>query len=221
MHESRVAAALAGKHPGVYCLAGVHPHEAGNVTGPEGLVVVERLAAHERNVAVGEIGLDYHHDFSPREDQRRVFAEQLALAARLGKPVVIHTREALADTLAILTESAVDPSRVVFHSCTQDPEGMRRLLDLGATISFSGIVTFRKTDDLRRAAVLVPDERILIETDAPFLAPEPVRKQKTNEPANVAHVAACLAGVRKVSPERLAEQTTANAVRFFGLKTEP
>ena len=219
VHESRVAAALAGEHPGVFCLAGVHPHEARNVMGPEALAAVEQLAAHERNVAIGEIGLDYHYDFSPREDQQRVFAEQLALAERLGKAVVIHTREALADTLAILAESAVDPARIVFHSCTQGPEGMRQLLDLGATISFSGIVTFRQTGDLRQAAELVPDERILVETDAPFLSPEPVRKQKTNEPANVAHVAACLAGVRKVSPERLAEQTTANAVRFFGLDT--
>jgi TatD DNase family protein len=169
------------------------------------------------NVALGEIGLDYHYDFSPREDQQRVFAAQIELADRLDRKIVIHTREALDDALAILAGSGFDATRAVFHSVTADADGVRRMLDTGATVSFSGIVTFKKTGYLRQAAAVVPDDRLLVETDAPFLSPEPVRKLKTNEPANVAHVARCLAGVRDVSEGRLAEQTTANAVRFFEL----
>ena len=118
----------------------------------------------------------------------------------------------------ILREAGVDGSRVVFHSFTGTSDEARHALDIGATISFSGIVTFKRSEDLRAAAAFVPDEKLLIETDAPFLSPEPVRKIRTNEPANVAHVAACLAAVRNTTPDAIAELTTANAVRFFGLK---
>jgi len=214
--DAIAAAALAAKYPRVYCTAGVHPHDAKDVAG-DYLARLESLARHPKCVAVGEIGLDYHYDFSPRDAQRRVFAEQLALAGRLGRPVVVHTREAFDDTVAVLAESGVDGRRVVFHSFTGPPAETGRALDLGATVGFSGIVTFSKAAELRESAALVPDGRLLIETDAPFLSPEPVRKMKTNEPANVVHVAACLAGVRKCPPERIAEITTANAAGFFGL----
>ena len=216
VHESKGALSVARGQEGVWCMAGVHPHDAqGALAGY--LAAVERLAGEAKNVAVGEVGLDYHHDHSPREDQRRVFAEQLALARRLGKPVVIHTREAFEDTMAILREAGVDGARLVFHCCTEPADNVRAALDFGAAVSFSGIVTFRNAGYLREAAAIVPDERLLIETDSPFCSPEPVRKVRTNEPANVAHVAACLAGVRNTAPEALAERTTANAVRFFGL----
>ena len=215
--ECRAAAGLAERYDHVYCTAGIHPHEAASVDS-EALRLVEQLAGRSDNVAVGEIGLDYHYDFSPRPDQHRVFAEQLQLALRLGKPIVIHTREALEDTLSILAESGVDGRRVAFHSFTEGPAAARRVLDFGATIGFSGIMTFKKADDLRQAAALAPDDRILVETDSPYLSPEPVRKMKTNEPANVAHVAACLAGVRGTSLQAVAELTTANAVRLFALQ---
>ena len=216
LHESAAALALAREHDGVWCTAGVHPHDAAEA--PEGyLRQVEQLAAQAENVAIGEVGLDYHHDFSPRDHQRRVFAEQLDLAGRIGKPVVVHTREAFADTMAILRDSPVDGARVVFHSFTAGADEARAVVGLGAMVSFSGIVTFAKADGLRAAAAIVPDEQLLIETDAPYLSPEPVRKMKTNEPANVAHVAACLAAVRNSTPEAVAELTTANAIRFFGL----
>ena len=214
--ESKAALAVARREDGVFCTAGVHPHDARSAAAGY-LGAVEDLAADPNTAAIGEIGLDYHYDYSPRDDQRRVFAEQLDLAGRLGKPVVIHTREALADTMAILAESGVDGRRVVFHSFTEGPEEARGVLDLGATISFSGIVTFRRADELRRAAQLVPDDRILIETDAPFLSPEPVRGMRTNEPANVAHVAGRLAELRGITLERFAELTTSNAERLFGL----
>ncbi len=217
LDEAEAALALTREHANVFCTAGVHPHDAKDAA--EGyLTQIEKLACETKNVAIGEIGLDYHYDFSPRDVQRGVFAEQLELARRVGKPIVVHTREALDDTLAILAESAVDGCRVVFHSFTEGPADARRVLDIGATIGFSGIATFKKCQPLRESASIVPDDRILIETDAPYLSPEPVRKMKTNEPANVAHVAACLAAVRGSTPEAFAELTTENAVRFFGLK---
>ena len=209
---------MAERHENVYCTAGVHPHDAKSVDA-EQLAVIEHLAQHPKCVAVGEIGLDYHYDFSPRDVQRRAFAEQLALADQLAATIVVHTREAIDDTLAVLAESGVDGGRVVFHSCTESPDGVTRMLELGAMVSFSGIVTFKNADSLRQAAAIVPDDRLLIETDAPYLSPEPVRKIKTNEPAHVVHVATCLANVRGTTPEALADQTTANAVRFFGLAT--
>jgi len=220
LDEARSALDLAHSEADVYCLAGVHPHEAKDAPG-DYQARIEQLAADPKNVAVGEIGLDYHYDFSPRQAQRRVFAEQLDLARRLGRRVVVHTREALEDTLAIIRASGIDAQRLVFHSCTEDSAGVRRLLDTGAMVSFSGIVTFAGTDYLRQAARLVPDERLLIETDSPYLSPEPVRKMKTNEPANVAHVCVCLASVRGVTPEAQAELPTANARRFFALPDHP
>ncbi len=216
IQESLSAITLAHRFPKIYCMAGIHPHEAKDAPA-DYLQQIEKFAADPRNVAIGEIGLDYHYNFSPPETQRKVFAEQLALANQLATKVVIHTREAFEDTLAVIKDSGVNPASLVFHSCTEAPANVKRLLDLGAMISFSGIVTFRTAESLRQAAATVPDDRLLIETDAPYLAPEPVRKMHTNEPANVAHVAACLAAVRNVTPERLADLTTANAQRFFGV----
>jgi len=214
--EARAASELAGRHADIWCTAGIHPHYAKDAPA-ERLRAIESLAAQARNVAVGEIGLDYHYNYSPPLDQRRVFGEQLALAVRLGKRIVIHTREAFDDTLAIVRDSRADGRRIVFHSFTEGPDALRAVLDLGAMVSFSGIVTFRNASELRQAAQLVPEDRLLIETDAPFLSPEPVRKMKTNEPANVAHVAACLADLRGASVDAIAESTTANARRFFQL----
>lgn len=216
--DSVAAAELADRHEMVFATAGVHPHDA-KTAGEDYLRQVERLAGRAGNVAVGEVGLDYHYDLSPRQLQRRVLAEQLELAGRLGKPVVLHTREALDETLAILAEAGLPGERIVFHSFTGGPGEVRRVIDLGAFVSFSGIATFKKSADIRAAAALVSDDRILAETDAPYLSPEPVRKMQVNEPANVAHVLRCLAAARKVATEALAEATTANARRFFGLDT--
>lgn len=216
LHESRAAATIASQFDNVWSTAGVHPHDA-KAAGDDYLRIIEDLCERPRTVALGEIGLDYHYDFSPRDDQRRVFGEQLALAKRLAIPIVIHTREAFDDTMAVLDDSGVDGSLVAFHSFTGDASQVRRVLDIGSMVSFSGIVTFKKADDLREAAVLVDDDRIMVETDAPYLTPDPVRKMKTNEPANVAHVAACLARVRGASPAALAKLTTRNAIRFFSL----
>jgi len=217
--DAQAAAALAERHARVYCTAGIHPHDAAGAD-PDHLLLIAEVAGRAKNVAIGEIGLDYHYDFSPRPDQRRVFAGQLDLAARLGKPVVIHTREAFEDTMAILADARLPGERIVFHSFTGDDAQVRRVLEIGACVSFSGIATFHTADDIRRAAAIVPDDRILIETDSPFLSPEPVRKSKINTPANVVHVCRCLAAVRGVAPDALAAATTANAVRVFGLNVQ-
>ena len=216
--EAHAAAGLADAHADVTFTAGVHPHDATDVTD-DSLRLVGQLARRDKCVAVGEIGLDYHYDHSPRDAQRAAFAAQLELAAGLDATVVIHMREAVEDTLAIVRESAVDGGRIVFHSFTGGPEVARAVLDMGATISYSGIATFARADDIRQAVAITPDDRILIETDSPYLSPEPVRKMKTNEPANVAHVAARLAAARGVAPEAFAELTTANAIATFGLDT--
>ena len=216
LSESKAALALARQHEGVYFTAGVHPHGA-KIAQADYLERIKALAGDEKCVAVGETGLDYHYNFSPPEDQRRVFAGQLALAVRVGKPVVVHTREAFDDTLSILAEAGVDGSRIVFHSFTGSSEQARRAVEIGAAVGFSGIVTFKNAGALREAAAIVPDDRLLIETDAPYLSPEPVRNMKTNEPANVVHVAACLAALRGQALEAVAEQTTENAARFFSL----
>lgn len=216
LEESRAGRELAAARRDVWFMAGVHPHEARNAAAGY-LAEIEQLAGDPKCVALGEMGLDYHYDFSPRPDQQRVFAEQLDLARRLGQPVVIHTREALDDTLDILKASGVDGGRALFHSFTEGPDRARRALEFGAMISFSGIVTFKPAEALRQTAAMVPIERMLIETDAPYLSPEPVRKMKTNEPANVAYVAGFLAALRGMALEQFAQLTTASATRFFGL----
>jgi len=214
--DARIAAELASQHAEVYCTAGVHPHHAAD-HNKSYLAEIEQLAGLERNVAIGEIGLDYHYDYSPRPRQQEAFAEQIALADKLGKVIVIHTREAFDDTMTIIADSGVSGDRFVFHSFTGDADQARRILDIGAMVSFSGIATFKTADDIRGGAAIVPDDRIMVETDAPYLSPVPVRNVRPNQPAYVAHVATCLAELRGVDVEQFAEQTTSNAERFFGI----
>jgi len=216
--ESKTALGLARKHESqnVFWITGIHPHEAKDAP-PETVRILGELYAKDRCVGIGEIGLDYHYDFSPREQQQKVFAEQLEFGKQVGATIVVHTREAFDDTMEILQTSGIDGSRVIFHSFTGGTDEVRSILDFGAAVSFSGIVTFKNASDIRQAALLVPDDRILIETDSPYLSPEPVRKMHPNEPANVAHVAEFLAKIRNTSPENFAQQTTDNAIRLFNL----
>ena len=215
LHESKTALHIAREFDHVACTVGQHPHEAKEVTA-DVLRQLEELAGMEECVAVGEIGLDYHYDFSPRDAQQTAFAAQLDLARRIAKPIVIHTREAFEDTLAILRESRVEGPAVIFHSFTGGPDEARKALDFGAALSFSGIATFKNGDAIRAAASLTPGDRILVETDAPYLSPEPVRNVKTNEPAHVRYVAERLATLRGVSLETFAHQTTTNAATLLG-----
>jgi TatD DNase family protein len=195
---------------------GIHPHQAG-AHAPDvdaGIAALDAdLSAHGA-VAVGEIGLDYHYDFSPRDVQQEVFRRQLRLARERRLPVVIHTREATDDTFQILREDG-EGLRVVFHCFTGTTDMGRRALDIGASLSFAGILTFPKASDLREVARMVPSDRFLVETDSPYLAPVPHRG-KRNEPAWVARVVETLAELRGVSPARVAEQTTENFAGLFG-----
>jgi TatD DNase family protein len=197
---------LARQYPFIYATVGVHPHDAAKAT-PETLARLELLLAEEKVLALGEIGLDYHYDFSPREVQRQIFIEQLKLASRAAKPVVIHTREAWEDTMRLLRENFSGAG--IMHCFTGGPKEAREALDLGFSLSFGGVLTFPKADDVREAARLTPGDRLLVETDAPYLAPVPHRG-KRNEPAFLVETVRRLAGVRDTTPEDIAELTTSN-----------
>ncbi len=210
VEHSRQAIAVARRHDGVWATAGVHPHDAAG-----GLDGLEALLGEPEVVAVGECGLDYHYDHSPRDVQRAAFAAQVALAHAHDLALVIHTREAWADTFDILAAEGVPP-RTVFHCFTGGPDEARRGLDLGIHVSFSGIVTFKTADDLREAAAICPLDRLLVETDSPYLAPVPHRGQR-NRPALVAVVGQAVADVRGVDAEVVAEASWANTERLYRL----
>lgn len=210
------AVGLAHAHEDVVATVGVHPHDAAVAT-PEAMALMERLGRDPRVVAVGEVGLDYHYDHSPREVQREVFRRFVRLARALKQPLVIHTRSAPEDTLAILEEEGAREVGGVIHCFSEDAPFAKRAMDMDFDISFSGIVTFKKSEDLRAAARTVPLDRLLIETDAPYLAPMPFRG-KRNEPSYIARTAEHLAATMGVSTDALRARTTENAVRRFGLQ---
>jgi TatD DNase family protein len=205
------ALALAAEHPGVYACLGVHPHNA-NEPEADQLGELRELLGHERAVAVGETGLDYFREYAPHDVQRSLFERQLDLAAEIAKPVVIHTRSADEDTLAALAHARTD---VVLH-CFSSPALLEPALEHGWYVSFAGNVTYPSAGDLREAARRVPADRLLAETDSPYLAPQPVRG-RPNEPANVVHTLETLAEVRGEDPGALARQIDANADAVFGL----
>jgi TatD DNase family protein len=209
--SSRAAIDLAARHDRVWATVGLHPHEA-----RFGVDTVAGLLGEPGVVAVGECGLDYHYDHSPRPAQREAFAAQIHLAHERGLPLVIHTREAWEDTFAILAAEGV-PARTIFHCFTGGPDEARRGLDLGAHLSFSGIVTYASAVDVQEAAQMCPDDRLLIETDSPYLAPVPVRGRR-NEPAHVAHVGSAIATLRGGTVDAVARQTRMNAKVAFALR---
>ncbi len=210
--QSRRAIELAAAAPGrVWATVGVHPHDAS-----QGVDELLDLVEAPGVVGVGESGLDYHYDHSPRDVQRAMFAAQIALARIHDRALVVHTRSAWDDTFAVLRVEGV-PERVVFHCFTGGPIEARRALDMGAYLSFSGIVTFKHAGEIREAAAMCPLDRLLVETDAPFLAPVPHRG-KVNEPAHVAVVGAAVAAARGASETEIAEATSANATEVFKLR---
>lgn len=200
---------LAGRFDDVYAVVGFHPHEAGE---DHDLDELRALLRHPKAVAVGEVGLDYFRDDGPRDRQQALFAGQLDVARETGKPVVIHTRAADEDTVAGL---AGFDGTVVLH-CFSSPHLLPTALERGWYVSFAGNVTFKNATDLRLAAAQVPDDRLLAETDCPYLAPQPVRG-RTNEPAYVVHTLETLAQVRRADPGQLAAQIDANASACFDL----
>jgi TatD DNase family protein len=205
---------LAGKHPAFYATVGIHPHDAAKAAAGDFQRLAE-LLAHPKVLAVGEIGLDYHYDFSPRDTQKSAFIQQMEIAAQAKKPIVIHTREAWDDTLALIEENW-KPHAIggIMHCFSGGPEEARRAVDLGFYLSFGGIVTFPKALAVQEAAKWCPRDRILTETDAPYLAPVPQRG-KRNEPALMVHTARKLAELRGESYEELCNATTENFRRLL------
>lgn len=213
---------LAKQHTGIYIAVGIHPNSTANFSDSD-LAILEDLAAEPEVVAIGEIGLDYYWDKSPIDTQKRAFRAQLELATALSLPVIIHNRDASDDVMTMLeswTGSGL-PDRIkhdpgVLHSFSAPPEIAQRALDAGFYLGFTGPLTFKKANDLRAVARAVPDNRLLVETDGPFLAPEPFRG-KRNEPAYVQFVADRLAGLKGRPTMTIAEITTQNAERLFAI----
>ena len=211
------ADAVVASWPEVRFAIGIHPHAAGafgDEPGRAASVVEAAVAAQPLTRALGEVGLDYHYDFSPRDAQRAVFRVQIGLARRLGLPLVLHTREAEEDTFRILDEERASEVGGVFHCFTGDRNMARQALDAGFSVSLSGIVTFPRARELKEVARMVPAERLLIETDSPFLAPVPHRGTR-NEPSRVVHVAEVVAGLRGTTAEDVGRHAALNFERLF------
>lgn len=205
---------LAERHAAFYATVGVHPHDAAKATQTD-LQRLEHLLSHPKVIAVGEIGLDYHYDFSPRDTQKSIFIEQMSIAAAARKPIVIHTREAWNDTLALIEEHWTPRGLPgIMHCFSGGPAESQRALELGFYLSFGGIVTFPKALDVQAAAREAPLDRILVETDAPYLAPVP-KRGKRNEPALMVHTARKLAELRGESFEQISSATSENFRRLI------
>ncbi len=215
LDDAMQAVAIAQRHADIWAAVGFHPHEAKDCDDTA-FAEIERLARQDRVVAIGEAGLDYHYMHSPRETQRQVLMKQVALAKSLGLPIIIHNRESTEDLEELLTSVEAKDARGILHSYTESLEVARRLVDRGYFISFSGIVTFRNADSLREVARALPHDRVLIETDTPFLAPVPFRGRE-NEPAYVVKVAEMLASLWQQPLEEVAAQTTANFEHAFSV----
>ena len=214
IESCRAALAIAGHHDGVYAALGIDPHQAGSEEAQR-IDELRDLFRHPKAVAVGETGLDnYHHVATPAE-QRTLFDAQIALAGELGKPIVIHSRDASTSTVEALAGFG---GTVILH-CFSSPDLLRTALDRGYYVSFAGNVTYPKAAELREAAMLVPFDRILVETDSPYLAPQPVRG-RPNEPANIGHTLDALAAAREEEPTELATQIDRNATAAFGLAVD-
>tara|TARA_Y100001960_G_scaffold310081_1_gene369207 strand:+ start:314 stop:1069 length:756 start_codon:yes stop_codon:yes gene_type:complete len=211
LDSSQTAIGLARVYPDVWATAGVHPHEARH-----GLEGIADLLNDETVIAVGEAGLDYHYDHSPRNSQINVFAAQIDLANKRDMPLVIHTRKAWDETFAVLDKQGV-PKKTVFHCFTGGPDEAQSCLERGAFLSFSGILTFPNAEMVRAAAMQCPLDRVVIETDSPFLSPVPHRG-KVNEPANVGLVGEQLATLMNLTVDEVSAATTFNAQLFYGLE---
>lgn len=219
MRDCAAGLELATAHSNVWCTSGIHPHEADSDVD---WGVVESVASADRCVAWGELGLDWYYTRPERDSQHALLERHLeVITAATGRqaamPIVIHCRDAYEDLLAILRDSGLAPERFVFHCFTGNQEAADLVLDFGAHLSFTGIVTFGNAGDIQAAAARVPLERMMVETDSPYLSPEPVRSMRPNEPCNVVHTARFLADLRGMDHDTFVDTMDANAIRFFGL----
>jgi len=210
------AVALAERDPEIWATVATHPHDVAKMT-PAWWDVHERLARHPRVVAIGETGLDYYYDHSPRDQQAAAFRRFIELARAVNKPVVCHIRDAHDDARAILRDTRAAELGCVIHCFTGTPDDARAYAEMGCYVSFSGIVTYKSAQPLRDSVPLVPRDRLLIETDCPYLSPEPVRGRRRNEPAHLVHTAAVVARCAGLEPAPLAALTYENACRIYGL----
>lgn len=217
MPSSRRAVKIADDYENVWATIGVHPHDAKSFTD-ESLAEIRELTAHPKVVALGEIGLDFYRDLSPRPVQESVFRIQLQLAKELDLPVVIHDRDAGSDVLRVIEDEGLPPAGGVMHCFSEDVEYAMRVIELGMYIGIAGPVTYPKSQMLAEVASTVPENRLLIETDAPYLTPMPHRGRKTNEPAFVRLVAERIAELRGTDLATIAGITTANAMRLYGIE---
>jgi TatD DNase family protein len=214
--ENRKAVELAGRFENMYATVGIHPHYAQNATADD-FAEMKRLAQNQKVVAIGETGLDFHYAFSKQNDQKRVFAEQLELARQMNLPVVVHSRDAFDDTIEILDRFGEGVKRVVFHCFGGSAEQARIVIEKGFYISFTGAVTFKNAENLRQVAALVPLGRLMVETDCPYMSPEPMRKQKINEPALMVHTVKRLAELKEMDLADFVDSVTAVSRNFFDL----
>ncbi|MDO4753946.1 MAG: TatD family hydrolase [Bacillota bacterium] len=213
LHSSQAAIRLAEKYPFIYAAVGIHPHDASTLDD-EALLTLELMAKNKRVKAIGEIGLDYYRDLSPRDVQREAFEKQIALAKKLALPIIIHDRDAHGDVFQILKSNDAFVNGLQMHSYSSSAELAMRYVDLGAHISISGPVTYKNASVKREVVAAVPLDRLLIETDAPYLTPEPKRGMR-NEPAYVRYVAEKIAEIKGITPEEVAEATYNNACKLF------
>ncbi|RJQ31929.1 MAG: TatD family deoxyribonuclease [Actinobacteria bacterium] len=213
INSSQLAVVLARKYPRVYAAVGIHPHEASKLQAKD-LAVLQKLAQLKEVVAIGEAGLDYHYLHSKKEDQRSLFKKQICLANNAGKPLIIHSREAMEDTLSIIEKNK--PDKAVFHCYSGDSQTAIKLASQGFYISVTGVITFKNAAELVSVVKEAPLDSIMLETDCPYLSPEPRRGQE-NQPANLIYTAQKVAEILNLSIEELAELTTNNAQRFFGI----
>jgi len=214
--NNRAAVALAERHEDIWASVGIHPHDAAEATEAD-FEEMERLARGPRVVGVGEMGLDFFRNLSPHDVQDRVFRRQIEVARRVGKPVIVHCRDAHPEALALLAEERVAEVGGVMHCFSADVEVAKRCLDLGLMISLAGPVTYKNARALPEVARFVPEDRLVVETDCPYLTPTPHRG-KRNEPAHVALTAAHVAGLRGMDPAALGAALTRNAARLFNLQ---
>lgn len=216
LEDSRKVIEMAVLYEGMYATVGIHPHDAKSADAVA-LEELKRLGRGEKVVAVGETGLDFHYNFSKQPDQRRVFEAHLEIAKELSLPVVVHSRNAFDETMGILDHNGGGLKGVVFHCFSGSAEEAERVLERGYYVSFTGVVTFKNAEKTREAARVVPLDRLMVETDCPYMSPEPVRGQKPNEPALMVHTARFLAGLKAMTMEDFARATTQTAATFFDL----
>ncbi len=216
IEDCQRASVLADRFESLYAAVGIHPHEAKTVTA-ESIENLKELAQRANVVAIGETGLDFHYNFSQPKEQRRLFAKHLQIAKELDLPVIIHSREAFEQTLEILEQYGRGIEKIVFHCFSGNAEQAELVLKRGWYVSFTGVVTFKNADKTRNAARAVPLDRLMLETDCPYMSPEPVRKQKTNEPAFMVHTAGFLAELKQMPFDEFARAVTATSRGFFNL----